>query len=143
MRRAVSWGHGTASVGAKANKPNKSESKRALQPTECVADLGVAPAEVLFGELDDESTNVVGPARPAELVALRRAVVLLRHELPKPRQDGRRAYELAAAFPFLGRQSRALERQTSSLLRGEVDPRLSGRDRKRLLSVRSRELMVV
>jgi len=40
---------------------------------------------------------------------------------------------LAAAFPFFGRQTFALERQASSLLRSEADPRLSGRDRKHLL----------
>src|SRR5664280_1396461 len=90
-----------------------------LESAQRVTDLRVTPADVLAGEPDDEFADLRRLARPAGLAALRRAIVLLGSELPKPRRDGGGADDLATGLAFFGRQCLALDRQPAPLLVGK------------------------
>ncbi len=90
-----------------------------LESAQRVTDLRVTPADVLAGKPDDEFADLGRLARPAELPALRRAIVLLGSELSKPRQDGGGAGDLATGLAFLGRQRLTLDRQPAPLLVGK------------------------
>ena len=96
-----------------------------LESAQRVTDLRVTPADVLAGKPDDEFADLGRLARPAGLAALRRAIVLLGSELPKPRQDGGGADDLATGLAFFGRQCLALDRQPAPLLVDRKSTRLN------------------
>jgi hypothetical protein len=97
-----------------------------LEAAESVTDLGVAPAGILGGELDDKVADVIRLARPAGHPAPEGAVVLLGREVPKPSQDGFRAHDLATGLAVLRGKRLALQGQPSSLVLREDHPGPAG-----------------
>src|ERR1035441_5636706 len=89
-----------------------------LQPrAKRVADLGIAPTEVLQGHLDHQLSYVPRLAWPPRLAS--GAVVLPRRQPTKPGQDRPWLDDLAALPPLLGAQLYARKRQATTLIRGE------------------------
>src|ERR1039457_4763880 len=89
-----------------------------LQPrAKRVADLGIAPTEVLQGHLDHQLSYVPRLAWPPRLAS--GAVVLPRRQPAKPGQDRPRLDDLAALPSLLGAQLYAQKRQATTLIRGE------------------------